>query len=47
MNTRVLLLITMASFLLAADFTSPSSFERILDADKEPEEWFNTTTAMR
>src|SRR5712692_3532673 len=50
MNTRVLLLITMASFFWGPTSQAQVSFERILDANKEPENWLTysgTTLSQR
>src|SRR6266567_2011291 len=50
MNTRVLWLITIASFFWEPTSQAQVSFERILDANKEPENWLTysgTTLSQR
>src|SRR5882724_11076095 len=50
MNTRVLCLITIASFFWEPTSRAQVSFERILDANKEPENWLTysgTTFSQR
>ncbi len=50
MNARMLLLITMASFFWGPTSRAQVSFERILDANKEPENWLTysgTTLSQR